>query len=49
MVWSYITANLYEPHKYKFSRKHPVTKEELSWMKLKDYYLQSTNSLDISA
>ena len=46
---SSITANLYEPHKYKFSGKHPVTKEKLSWMKLKDYYLQSTASFEVSA
>ena len=46
---SSITANLYEPHKYKFSGKHPLTKEKLSWMKLKDYYLQSTTSFEESA
>lgn len=34
--------------KYKFSGKHPSTKEKLSWMKLKDYYLQSTTSSEVS-
>lgn len=32
-----ITANLYEPEKHTYSGKHPITKEKLKWMKLKDY------------